>query len=272
VPGERALLLEDGERTLVLADLHIGIEAEYREGGVTLPSQTPSLIERVRSLVGSVGPDSIVLLGDVKNTIGGVARQEVEEVPVFLKAVADMAPVHIIPGNHDGSLSRTVPGWGGYDRLIAIRPARGVVLDGVGLFHGHTYPSPEVAACPVLVIGHQHPAVAFRDDLGTLMTEACWVRAPLREDRFRERFGGPPAPGAEVIVMPAFSEYGQGSPVNGSGELLGPFLKGIVDIDAARVFLLDGVELGALADLRSLLRGPDATTHDPRRAGRSTDG
>jgi len=256
VPDETALLIDGERKVLVMADLHVGIEAEYHEAGVTLPSQTKGLFRRVKALVEDTGADEIVLLGDIKNSIGAIAQQEAEEVPNFLKALADMVPLHIIPGNHDGSLSRLVPGWADYPELITVHKATGIVKEGVGLFHGHTYPTLEVASQKFVVMGHQHPAVAFRDGLGTRMSEVCWVRAPLAEEPFMKRYGE--KPDGEAILMPAFSEYGSGSPVNEGDDLLGPFLRnGFVDLARAKVFLLDGVYLGLLEDLRLLLRAPD---------------
>ena len=256
VPDETALLIDGKRKVLVMADLHVGIEAEYHDAGVTLPSQTKGLFRRVKALVEDTGADEIVLLGDIKNSIGAIAQQEADEVPNFLKALADMVPLHIIPGNHDGSLSKLVPGWADYPELITVHRATGAVREGVGLFHGHTYPTQEVATQKVIVMGHQHPAVAFRDGLGTRMSEVCWVRAPLAEAPFMKRYGE--KPDGEAIVMPAFSEYGSGSPVNEGDDLLGPFLRnGFVDMARAKVFLLDGVYLGLIEDLRLLLKAPD---------------
>ncbi len=256
VPDEAALLIDGKRKVLVIADLHVGIEAEYHDAGVTLPSQTKGLLRRIKSLVEDTGAEEIVLLGDVKNSIGAIAQQEADEVPNFLKAVADIVPVHIVPGNHDGSLSKLVPGWADYPELITVHPATGIVIEGVGLFHGHSYPTPEVAKQKVVVMGHQHPSVAFRDDLGTRMSEVCWMRAPIAEEPFLKRYGE--KPDGEAIVMPAFSEYGSGSPVNEDDDLLGPFLRnGYVDLEKAKVFLIDGVYLGLLDDLRLLLKAPD---------------
>ena len=248
VHGEAALLVDGDRRLLVIADLHIGIEFEFHESGITLPSQTPSLIQRTRSLLDDLEPDVLLLLGDVKNTVDRVSRQEMEEVPRYLRALQDVE-VHIVIGNHDSLLTNLLP------PDVMVHDARGVVMEGVGFFHGHTYPSPEVASAEVMVLGHQHPSLAFRDDLGTRMVEPCWVRAPPHPAPFLKRYGFPPA--GEVIVMPAFSEYGQGSPVNEGEEFLGPFLKGgFADMDNAEIYLLDGVHLGKLSDLRALAGRP----------------
>ena len=52
VAGERALLHapRGGPRTLVVGDLHIGIETDFAIGGVKLPSGTPAMVARLQSL------------------------------------------------------------------------------------------------------------------------------------------------------------------------------------------------------------------------------
>jgi metallophosphoesterase superfamily enzyme len=86
----------------------------------------------------------------------------------------------------------------------------------------------------------------FRDGVGKRTTEPCWFRAP---------FSG--APGNyierpdEMIIIPSFNRLLGGSPVNveGSG-FLGPLMNsGMIDIDEAQIFLLDGICLGKRRDL-----------------------
>ena len=43
IPNEPALLLGSKKKTLILADLHIGIEVELRESGINIPSQTEKM-------------------------------------------------------------------------------------------------------------------------------------------------------------------------------------------------------------------------------------
>ena len=52
-----------------------------------------------------------------------------------------------------------------------------------------------------------------------------------------------------VIVVPAFDDSTRGASMNRS-EPLGPFLKNMVDLEDAEVYLLDGSYLGVLGDLK----------------------
>jgi len=123
---------------------------------------------------------------------------------------------------------------------------------GLGLCHGHAWPSEEVMAQPVVVIGHNHPAVLLPTGLpGENHILPCWVRARFN-DVARERY-----PGAygELWLMPAFVEKA-GRPVNRPGTMgMGPLLtNGFVDWDEAIVTTLEGVELGTVKELRESLK------------------
>ncbi len=99
----------------------------------------------------------------------------------------------------------------------------------------------------VLVIAHNHPAVALQDSLGNVTKEPCWVRFTLTE-KAHQRYTELPD---EVIMVPAFNRSLGGSPVNiQGGKLLGPLLtEGMADLENARIYLLDGIYLGTLGSL-----------------------
>ena len=81
----------------------------------------------------------------------------------------------------------------------------------------------------------------------------------------RERYQQLPAD-AELVVMPAFNELTGGTAFNArEGErLLGPlFGNDMVDVENARLYTVDGVDLGTIAQLRRFTRDED------KRVGRS---
>ena len=67
IPGEPALFVQNTSATLVIADLHIGIERELYRSGINIPSQTKKIFDRLLKLIADHSPDRIVLLGDVKH-------------------------------------------------------------------------------------------------------------------------------------------------------------------------------------------------------------
>ena len=59
--------------------------------------------------------------------------------------------VILVPGNHDGNISRLVPD------SVSISSQSGVIIDGVLLTHGHAMPSEKFSSVGNIVMGHVHP-------------------------------------------------------------------------------------------------------------------
>ncbi|KUO41254.1 MAG: hypothetical protein AVW06_01565 [Hadesarchaea archaeon DG-33-1] len=252
--GAPALAIDIGrERVLVVADLHLGIEAELASGGVGLPSQMPRVKERLIELIQQQEPDRLLFLGDVKHNVPVAAWQEWRELPEFFADLAKLVHVEIVPGNHDGDIEGMVPS------NVDVHNSKGLVLgrrERVGLIHGHTWPRPEVLKVAMLIAAHNHPAAEFRDELGARTIEPIWLRCKLEPKKFPDKLRGAIRDnGPELLVMPAFSELISGAAVNRAipGELLGPMFKaGAVRLDDAEAYLLDGTFLGTVAALREL--------------------
>jgi len=241
--GAPLLLAEGEQRVLVAADLHIGIEHELWLEGVSVPSQTGKMLERLLGCLDEIRPDRLLLLGDVKHNVPRTSWQERREVPDFLSRIAGKVKVDVVPGNHDGDLADLAPPG------VRMRPSSGFVLDGVGYFHGHTWPDERVMRAKSLVAAHLHPAVRLVDRLGHSPTSPVWVRARLRREAVEEHYGF--SAQTEIIVAPAFNPLCGGLPLNEPVEdMRGPLLA-MADIEAARIYLLDGTDIGLLAEVRA---------------------
>jgi uncharacterized protein len=278
VADQPALLLEkDGERILVIADLHLGWEVTLARQGIHVPSQVPRHLERISKLIHDTNCHQLVLLGDVKHAVAKVELEEWKYVPEFFEGLAEIIPtIHVVPGNHDGNLEPLTP------PSVRIHQSPGLVLwNSVGLFHGHAWPSPNLLACNHLVMGHIHPVVVFKDPLGFRITKQVWIRAKSNGRKLAEgllkhqgvKYDAEPVDtiakeyGVQVIdadctIMPSFNDYLGGRPVNknlseGWSELyreyMGPILRsGAVDLENAEVYLFDGTYLGIVRDLAQL--------------------
>ena len=220
---------------LVVADLHIGIEvAMYREG-IHLPSSTKERVYEVISAGKRVEAEELVLLGDVKHTVGGFSPGEREEVLWAINTFLDnFGRVMILPGNHDGGLKEELQEFD-----VEFLPARGVNFSGIVLLHGHAMPGGGPRG-DVYIVGHDHPRVMMRDDMGFTLTRRCWLRVPLGGD-----FAG-----STLIIMPSAEVYG-GEIVNRRPfSFLNVFFKkGLMDVENAEVYLLDGTYLGLLSSI-----------------------
>lgn len=250
---EPALIVEGTSRVLVVADIHLGMEWELQNSGITVPSQSSKGLNRIMEFIDRTGPDRLVLLGDVKHNVPRISWQEKEEVPRFIKGIASRVPLDILPGNHDGDIGYLVPD--GMD--VTMHPQKGTVMDNVGYFHGHTWPVPQILACEHIIMGHNHPTVRFTDTLGGISTEPVWIRTHFNQNKIEEHYDLANFQWAdpEVIIMPAFCELCGGVAFNESmhDDLLGPvFASEAIDLDGAEAYLLDGTRLGKLAHLRKM--------------------
>ncbi|HWG90972.1 MAG TPA: metallophosphoesterase [Candidatus Thermoplasmatota archaeon] len=252
---ERAFLLPEGP-SIVIGDLHVGLEGELRRAGIHLPSQTFRMKQRIERLVEATGAKRLIIIGDLKHTIPTSSFQEALELARFFDGLP--LQVDLVKGNHDVDMGYLPP-------HVTVHDGPGIRVGHVGLLHGHTWPAPEVMAAPVVLSCHNHPMVLLLDALGHRHKEPAWVRAKF-SDRIREKY--PEAnPEARFVVMPAFNDLLGGVAFNAveGSELLGPlFGNGMVDVGSARLYTLDGVDLGTLQDLKSF---GDAV-EKPKRRGR----
>lgn len=243
--NRRALHVPDLD-AVVVADLHIGIEYELSLTGANIPSQTSSLASRCTGLLEELDGSSLLIAGDLKHMITGsesseharAMRQERWDLRSFVQSLSG-CDMELVKGNHDGGLRASA--------TLTVHDGRGIRYGGLGIAHGHAWPSEEVMQCDMLVMGHVHPTVRLRDDLGFSISKPCWLRAPLLRDEAVERYPSV-NPDLEVVVMPAFNPLCGGMAVNTEG-ILGP-MRNIVDVDAGEVYLLDGTRLGSVASLR----------------------
>ena len=243
--NEPILLVEGELRVLVAADLHIGIERQLWLGGASVPSQTEKMLEGLMVGVEKIKPDRLILLGDVKHNLPWTSFQEKSEVPSFLRSLTEIVRVEVVAGNHDIGLSNLAP------QNVAIHPASGLVLDGVGYFHGHTWPSPEIFEAEELVASHLHPSVRLADRIGSAPPERAWVRTPLSCKALREEYGRD-LRSPEMTIVPAYNPLCGGYPLDSvSREDRGPLPK-MARLDRARIYLLDGTDIGRLDRIRGL--------------------
>ncbi len=236
VPDTPALRMRGGSSWVCVADLHLGMESELRRAGFNIPTQTPKMLAKLKEIA-SPG-DRLLVLGDVKHRIPWAGYREDREIrPFFSELQRNFDDVVVMAGNHDGGITEVLPDG------VKASSGRGDLVEDVGVFHGHLWPSDKAMSGKKLVMGHIHPAVVLVDSIGTRSTEKCWLRAKLNRDTVMDRYKRCPA---ELVVLPAFNPLLTGTPVNTTGgSKLGPIFKNeLVDRTSYRVYLLDGTNLG----------------------------
>jgi uncharacterized protein len=225
----------------VAADLHMGLEHELWLGGVSIPSQTEKILERLLRSLDEIKPDKLLLLGDVKHNVPKTSWQEKRDIPRFLESLSRRIQVEIVLGNHDSDLASIAPPG------VRVRPSSGFILDDVGYFHGHTWPDEKVLCANLLVAAHLHPVLRLKDPLGHFVTRRIWARMNLLPDAVKRQYGF--ACNSEIIIAPAFNDLCGGLPLNEPcDEPRGP-IPSLVDLSSARIYLMDGTYLGTLREV-----------------------
>jgi metallophosphoesterase superfamily enzyme len=188
----------------------------------------------------------VVIAGDAKHPIVGTPPSLRPVVfDFFAELLREGLTVELVLGNHDIGIVRHLP------REVRVHPATGLVRGGVGIFHGHRWPSSAVLRAPALVAGHLHPgfrlAPTAEDPEGK---RRCWVRVERSPGRTKPpRRRRPIEPSArEIVILPAFNPIAgtealnREKPARGRSFLYRRFLSPGV----ARAYLLDGTDLGVL--------------------------
>jgi hypothetical protein len=184
VDAGRALWLA-GERTLVVADLHLGYAWEQRRRGALLPlADVEDAGSRLRSLQQRYQPDTFVFLGDLVHGpyLGDAVGALVREI---LSGLGGASELVLTVGNHDAAVSdwiaqsslplRCVPWW---------RAGRYLLLHGDG--------ATGAAEDGFLVMGHEHPSLVLGDPVARLGRCPCFLEA------------------SQALMLPAFSRWAAG--------------------------------------------------------------
>ncbi len=250
-----ALIVRNEDVSLVMGDIHLGIEHDLYHSGINIPSQIARRMDRILGYIGEAGPDRIILLGDIKHNVPRTSYQEADEVPRFLNELAKHAIVEIIPGNHDGGIEALIP----KNPDINLHSSRGAIIDGVAYFHGHTWPDPSLLSCKYWVMSHNHPTIKLTDNVGHTITRQAWIRARLDEGAVRANYKPEEFAWSdpEVFIVPSFNELCGGIAFNESwhDDLLGPlFTSHAIRLEDAQVYLLDGTFMGTIDNLRKYSR------------------
>jgi len=136
------------ERTLLIADAHIGKAGSFRSLGVPVPSGTTAqTLAVLDALIGVTGVARIVFLGDLLHSARGRAAATLDAVAQWRARHGRLA-LTLVRGNHDRHAGDPPAGWG---VEVVDEPLR---IGALALAH---HPGP-VEGAQVLA-GHLHPCV-----------------------------------------------------------------------------------------------------------------
>jgi putative SbcD/Mre11-related phosphoesterase len=239
-----ALLLEDDHKYIAVSDLHIGLEAELSAKGVTVrQTLVQDMLTELFGLVESEHADGVVLLGDVKHTVGSISKQEWDDVPSFLKQLSARADVYLVPGNHDSNIRHLVP------ESVNVASAKGMALGDTLLVHGHSMPSDVRSGVRRIVMGHVHPV--FLKKGSVVNGQRVWVSMQARKEALFSSEEGL----VDVVVVPSFNPYLHAAGEKWRHRSISPIITRVVQagVEKCIVATLDGSVVGDAAVLPHIL-------------------
>lgn len=237
------------ERTLVIAELHLGLEHELYKSGITIIPQREKFLETLEKLLEITEAKKLVIVGDIKHKVPGSTLREDKEIPKFLEQISSKVKTILVKGNHDDRIEEIVPS------NIKIYSSRGYKMKKYGFFHGHAWPSKSLMKCDYLFMGHIHPAIEFRDEFGHRNSEKVWIRGKLDQKKVKRKFNLDSTGELNIIVIPTFNNILGGKAVNRvvkEGQISPLIANEIFDLNPAKIYLLDGTYLGILKNIRKI--------------------
>ena len=237
------------EKSLVIAELHLGLEYEIYKSGISILPQREKFLESLEKLIEITNAKKLVIVGDIKHKVPGSSLREDKEIPKFLEQISSKLKTILVKGNHDDRIEEILPS------NIKIYSARGFKMKKYGFFHGHAWPSKTLMKCDYLFMGHIHPAIEFRDGFGYRNSEKVWIKGNLDENRIKKHYDLQKTGKLNIIVIPTFNNILGGKAVNrvSKEEQISPLIANeVFGIDSAKIYLLDGTYLGILGNIKKL--------------------
>ena len=176
LPQRAALLVE--QRTLLVADAHIGKAVSFRKLGVPVPGgTTTATLQRLSAAVEHTGAQRVVFLGDLLHSARSKSVATWDAVAQWRAAHAGLQ-LTLVRGNHDGHAGDPPPEW-------AVECLDGPLhMGSLALAH-----HPEAVPGAYVLAGHVHPAVVIGGRAGQRLRLPCFHFGP------------------QVGVLPAFGAF-----------------------------------------------------------------
>jgi hypothetical protein len=143
----------------------------------------------------------------------------------------------VFPGNHDIGIER-------YLRPAEVCAKDGAVIDGVGYLHGHMCPSPSLAG-HLMIIGHHHPLLSLRDEVGCALQSPAYLRAGVDTKALGMADDKEGVTPTRVLFMPAFNEIAGYDIIHITKKPFSPLSRNMVP-DTTEIILADGTYIGSL--------------------------
>ncbi|MEM5801888.1 MAG: metallophosphoesterase [Candidatus Aenigmatarchaeota archaeon] len=235
-------------KSIVISDLHIGLEHELYSKGIIIPPQADKFQKILEKLGKQTMAESLIIIGDLKYEVPGISHREMKEIPKFLEKLKEKFKIIIAKGNHDTGLEEIVPIG------IKIYSARGFKVKNYGFFHGHAWPSKKLIQSDYLFMGHIQPAIEVKDKFGHRSVHPVWLIAKLNKEKIKKKYQAKKVGKLVLIILPSFNHLSGYYILNKNEKqkLIGPFFSNeMVNLEESKVYFLDGTYLGKLKNLKN---------------------
>lgn len=184
------------EHLLVASDTHLGLEDQREKIGMHIPGSIFEKIqEYIMTPVRALGCERIILLGDVKHEFGRPSEAEWYTVKKLVKNIRDAGcEPEVVKGNHDNYIVHVLK------ELDIKLHDPSLRLGDYYFTHGNHDVEEDMGDAKHVFMGHEHPAVTIRDDVGV-------------KHRFKAFLSGR-IKGWNVTVLPSISPLSYGNPMN----------------------------------------------------------
>lgn len=225
--------------TIVIADPHLGYEGVMAKRGIFIPKvNLKHICKIIKSSLELTGAKTVIVDGDIKNEFSTVDQEEFNELYDFVNfAKENSVSLVLIKGNHDNFVER-------YKEPFKLQVHRQEAeINGYLFFHGEEMPGHISKETKMLVMGHEHPAIAIFNKAGKKEKLRCFLYGTFKKKK--------------LLVLPAINYFASGTDINAvpEEELLAPIFKK-VDVGKMKAIAVgygSTIDFGTISELRKAL-------------------
>ncbi|MCS7140590.1 MAG: metallophosphoesterase [Candidatus Nitrosocaldus sp.] len=222
------------QSTLLFADTHLGLEEQRERLGIHIPYPvTEHIIECIMRPVRELSCRRVMILGDVKHEFGRPSAEEWYSLKKLVGALRrSNCELEVVRGNHDNYIIYILNELGVklHDPHALLERSDG---SRILLIHGHLESGlmyDESKHIRLVVMGHEHPSIAIKDDLGAKHRFKAFLYG-------RAMVHGAPGTSnstdrgqstdVRILVLPSLSPLAYGNPLNENTVIKSPVLRRI---------------------------------------------
>lgn len=195
--------------SLVIADPHLGYEGVMAKKGVLIPKvNLKHICTILEKAIKVTKAKTLIVDGDIKNEFSMVDEEEFNELYDFINFAKERGvSLVLIKGNHDNFVER-------YRDPFKLKiHGQEANIGGYLFFHGEELPSGMNNKTKMLIMGHEHPAIAIFNEVGKKEKLRCFLSGKFE--------------GKDILVLPAINYFASGTEINAvpKDELLAPIFE-----------------------------------------------